>query len=218
MLHRGNIVNLAALVLLLQLALPVSGLGGQSPESAPGRTWAVVIGIAKYSKLPGGFQLQFPDQDARAFSSAIKAAGVPAQNVKTLIGSEATVDAIRSAIGSWLPRAASPNDTVYIFFSGHGYVERDFNESYLLAYDSDPQNIYSTAISAADIEYILDHRLKARHVLFLQDAERRDFFGNDETGRADSSTFASSFSHLASSRPGISLITASSPGEFSWEG
>ena len=37
--------------------------GAQQPAQGA-RTWAVVIGISKYQKLPGGQQLQFADRDA----------------------------------------------------------------------------------------------------------------------------------------------------------
>lgn len=207
-------LSLLGLSLCIGLLLPRAAF----PQQQTGQVWAVVIGIAHYPKLPGGFQLQFADADARAFAASIERSGVPAQNVKLLAGQDATSDAIRSALGTWLAKSAGPNDIVYIYFSGHGYVEREFNESYLLAVDSDLSDVYGSGISISSLEYLLDRRIKARRVLLMQDAERRDFFGNDQTGRGDSSTFISSFQHLASSRPGMSVIMASGPGEYSWEG
>src|SRR2546425_2947866 len=114
------------------------------------KTWAVVIGISKYQKLPGGQQLQFADRDATLFAETVEKKGVSPQNVRLLTSAEATTAAVKSAIGNWLARSASESDTVLIFFSGHGMVEREFGEAYLLGYDSDPKDPYATALSVTE--------------------------------------------------------------------
>ena len=44
----------------------VTALAQSSPSnSQTGETFALVIGISKYLRLPGGYQLQFADKDAR---------------------------------------------------------------------------------------------------------------------------------------------------------
>ena len=45
--------------------------------------------------------------------------------------------------------------TVIIFFSGHGLYEREFGEAYLLGYDSDPKDPYTTALSISEINQAL---------------------------------------------------------------
>jgi tetratricopeptide (TPR) repeat protein len=54
-------------------------------------------------------------------------------------------------------------------------------------------------------------------VLVIADAVRRDFF-DPETDPNSSKSFEQSFDQLAASRPGVSAILASGPGEFSREG
>src|SRR5438128_8657778 len=119
--------KLRSLVLVVALALTARA---QQPNQTP-KTWAVVVGVSKYQKLPGGQQLQFADRDAALFAEAIQKRGVSAQNIRLLTGGEATAAAIKSAVGSWLARSVSDSDTVLIFFSGHGLFEREFGESYL---------------------------------------------------------------------------------------
>ena len=190
----------------------------QAQTNQSERTFALVIGISKYARLPGGYQLQFADRDARMFADALRKSGANPDNVKLLVGPAATASAIKTALGTWLARSASPSDTVYLFFSGHGLVESEFKESYLLAYDSDPGNPYATAISIGEIGRALGHRLRARQVLILADAARRDFFNPDSDGASTTKLFTESFGEITTSRPGISVVLASGPGEFSREG
>ena len=190
--------------------------GAQQPVQGA-RTWAVVIGISKYQKLPGGQQLQFADRDAALFAEAIQKRGVSAQNVRLLTGGEATVAAIKSAVGTWLARSGSDSDTVLIFFSGHGLFEREFGESYLLGYDSDPKDPYGTALSVSELGQALARRVRSGRVLLIADAVRRDFF-DPESDPNSAKAFEQSFEQLTASRPGLSAIIASGPGEFSREG
>src|SRR5215208_5559696 len=133
--------------LLVALSLSASALAQAERASAQApKTWAVVIGISKYAKVPGGPQLQFADSDAASFAEAIKKGGVKPENVRLLTGGVATVASIKSAIGNWMARAAGESDTVLIFFSGHGIYEHEFGESYLLGYYSDPKDPSGSAL------------------------------------------------------------------------
>jgi tetratricopeptide (TPR) repeat protein/uncharacterized caspase-like protein len=203
--------------LLFVLALSASALAqADSPQAS--KTWAVVIGISKYAKLPGGQQLQFADNDAISFAETIKKGGVKPENVRLLTGADATVAAIKSAIGNWIARAAGESDTVLIFFSGHGLYEHEFGESYLLGYDSDPKDPYGSALSITEISQALGRRVNARQVVIIADAVRRDFFDPDAGGASKATAFTQAFNQLSSLRRGANAIIASGPGEFSREG
>src|SRR5215510_12215607 len=81
-----------------------------------GRTWAIVVGVSRYTEFPLSCQLQFAERDALAFSKALVELGVPGANIRTLIGRQATLSSLRSTLATWLSRSASPQDTVYLFF------------------------------------------------------------------------------------------------------
>src|SRR5467141_3602402 len=189
--------TVALLILLIALA---TAAGAQQPAQ---KTWAVIIGVSKYQKLPGGQQLQFADRDAASVAEALEKRGVSPLNVRLLIGADATTAAIKSAIGNWLARSASESDTVIIFFSGHGFIEREFGESYLLGYDADPKDSYGTALSVSELGQALSRRVRAARVLFIVDAVRRDFFDPDIDSNSAKS-FEQAFDQLTASRPGIS--------------
>jgi tetratricopeptide (TPR) repeat protein len=210
----------AALIVLSagQAAICQTDRNPPPPQSDSPQVLAVVVGIAKYPRLPGGQQLQFADRDAAAFASSLQTAGVSPKNIHLLTGADATTARIKSEIGGWLARSARAEDTVYIFFSGHAFVERDFGESYLLTYDSDPQNAYGSALSIGELEHAFVRRIKAGHVVVIGDAVRRDLFDPDAGGGSASEAFVKSFTSLAGSRKGLTALLASSPGEFSREG
>lgn len=218
MLKRSSRISLLVLAFCILIRIFSNEQTASANNLQDSRTWALVIGVSKYPKLPGGQQLQFADRDAEAFADALKKTGVPQDNIRLLTGQQATSSAIKSALGNWLARASSPDDKVYIFFSGHGLVEKEFGESYFLAFDSDIKDPYSTAISITEISNALSRRIKARQALIIADAVKRDLFPPDADGPADTNAFVKSFNQIAESRPGTSVILASSPGEFSREG
>src|SRR5690242_20739737 len=85
-------------------------------------SWAVVIGVSKYQNLEQVQWLKYADQDARSYADLLKSnyVGVPPENVKLLTNEEATTKDIKATLGSWLFEHSGPDDTVYIYFAGHG--------------------------------------------------------------------------------------------------
>jgi tetratricopeptide (TPR) repeat protein len=215
---KSSLILLAALSTVLALASSMFAQTDASPAAQSSKTWAVVIGISKYPKVPGGQQLQFAESDATAFAEAIKKGGVKPENMRLLTGTAATVGAIKSALGTWIAKAANESDTVLIFFSGHGVYEHEFGESYLLGYDSDPKDLFGSALSISDLTQALARRVNSRRVLIMTDAVRRDFFDPDAGGASKATAFVQAFNQLATLRAGFSAIMASGPGEFSREG
>ena len=62
------------------------------------RSYALVVGIGKYQKLPESGQLQFPERDAESIYSVLispEGGNFRAENVHRLIGSRATLANLR---------------------------------------------------------------------------------------------------------------------------
>src|ERR1043165_3513390 len=135
-------IPLALAFLLLTLALGVPAQT-PAPDASPRKTVAAAQ------------QLQSADRDALLIADSLKKAGVSADNLRVLVGQEATVAAIKSALGTWLARTAAEDDTVVIFFSGHGLFEQEFGTSYLLGADSDAKDPFATALSLNEINQAL---------------------------------------------------------------
>ncbi len=137
------------------------------------RTWAVVVGINNYQRVP---KLKYALNDARGFYDYLtKVANIPPENVVLLLDEKATLSSLRSALGTMLKRKASKDDTVIIFFAGHGATEKDALsldgdglEKYLLPYNADPNDLYATALPMREIGYIF-RRVESDRLIFLAD-------------------------------------------------
>ena len=149
----------------------------------PGKIWAAVIGISQYKTVNS---LQFADQDALAFYNyLLNQVGIPKENVFLLTNQQATLVNVRRTLGTELKRKASPQDTVIIYFAGHGAPETDATspdndgmEKYLVLYDSEPDDLYTTGMPMREVEIILQ-RLAAERIIFIADT----CFSGATTGR-----------------------------------
>jgi hypothetical protein len=100
-----------------------SSTPSQSPTPTLGDKWAVVIGISDYQGTAN--DLWDPDKDAMDMQQAlITQYGFPAGNIKMLLNSQATYQAILGAI-DWLAGVEHGDSTVVFLFSGHGYRAPD---------------------------------------------------------------------------------------------
>ena len=142
-----------------------------SPEA---KTFALIVGISKYEKLPQEVWPQFADADAKTFGQHLaspRGGAVPADQVVTLTNEEATTAAIRNAFQTALRQRAGKKDTVFILIAAHGLT--DSRGSYILSYDSDPQDLSTTAIPFDEIQKLVDDELAqvGRVVLFADVAK-----------------------------------------------
>jgi tetratricopeptide (TPR) repeat protein len=191
---------------------------GLAPDGK-GQLWAVVIGISSYKNVPAEGQLRFAHRDAEDLAAFLRSpggGGFPSNHIKLLLNQDATVSAIRTAIGTWLVRSTEPDDVVYIFFAGHGVVEGD-TDGYLLAHDSDPQDLYATALQVSELDRIITQRLHARVVVLMADACHAGQIGwtsRGETGRALVTKY---LDEVGKSGAGVVRLLASRANERSFE-
>jgi len=140
--------------------------------SAVSKRWALVIGVSTYKNIPPQSQLRYAHKDAEDFARFLRspqAGALAPTQVRLLTEQQATVGALRSALHEWLPAAAGPRDVVYIYFAGHGVIgER--NEPYLIAHDSDPQNLHATALPFRELNEAISRHIRAQAVVLIADA------------------------------------------------
>jgi tetratricopeptide (TPR) repeat protein len=192
---------------------------GVAPDGR-GKLWAVVIGVSNYKNLRPEEQLRFAHRDAEdlaAFLRSPNGGGFPSTQIKVLLNEEATIASIRTALGTWLPRSAEPNDVVYIFFAGHGVVEQG-SEGYLLASDSDPQNLYATALPITELDRIITERLRSRVAVVIADACHSGKIGLTSRGVAEDQILINRFlDEVGKSGTGSFRLLASRADERSYE-
>lgn len=191
---------------------------GLAPDGK-GQLWAVIIGISSYKNVPPEGQLRFAHRDAEdlaAFLRSPRGGGFPSNHIKLLLNQDATLSAIRTAIGTWLVRSAEPDDVIYIFFAGHGVVEGD-NDGYLLAHDSDPQNLYATALQVGELDRIITQRLHARIVVLMADACHAGQLGWASRGTTEPTLISNYLDEVGKSGAGVFRLLASRANERSFE-
>jgi hypothetical protein len=121
--------------------------------------YALIIGISHYSKVSKLSEV--PLKDAIKLHDALRDAkicGYSDSQVRLLTDDEATADNIRDGL-VWLAQHASQNATVFIYFSGHGWkIEKKGQEQYyLLACNSDLNDLQATAIAGDELTKLLNN-------------------------------------------------------------
>jgi hypothetical protein len=145
----------------------------------PKNRWAVVIGIGHYDRptIPG---LQYPVADADSFYQVlIEKANFKKENVLLLTDKtekRPTLRNIKWALGTFLARSAQRDDLVIIYYAGHGApevdprgTEPDGLAKYLIPSDTDPDDLYSTALPMDEVQTIFG-RIEAEQVVVFLDA------------------------------------------------
>ena len=136
-----------------------------------GKTYALLVGVSKYKKPE--LSLQFADADASIFSKLLESplgGGLPPDQVMLLTDENATTAAVRNGFQDFLKRRAGKSDTVILLIAGHGTVETPGSKgAFILTYDSDPQDLASTALPMAELSALFNEQLKkvGRVILFV---------------------------------------------------
>ena len=147
------------------------------------KTFALVVGISKYQKLPQDLWLQYADADAKAIGRHLaspRGGGVPADQMLLLTNEQATTATLRSAFQTFLKTRPGKDDTVYILIAGHGTV--DDGGAYILTWDSDPGNLAGTALPMAELHSMVEGALlKVGHVILMADVCRAATIAGQKT-------------------------------------
>jgi len=149
-----------------------------TPPPSPRASWAVIIGVGRYEnpKIPS---LRYAVADAEAVYDVLIASGYKKDNVLLLTDRaerKPTLRNMKYALGTFLARSAGKDDTVIVYFAGHGApeidprgVEKDGLAKYLIPSDADPDDLFSTALPMDDLQTIFD-RIEAERVVAFLDA------------------------------------------------
>ncbi|HEY9787739.1 MAG TPA: caspase family protein, partial [Candidatus Obscuribacterales bacterium] len=209
----------ASLTISIWMSVPaaVSQSDGTAALNRPiADKWALIIGISQF-KDPS-LNLRFPAKDAKDFRDfLLNKENFAQDHVKLLLNEQATRENILDQLGdSWLPRVAAPDDLVVIYVSSHGSpADMDIgNVNYLIAYDTNKDRLYSTAIAMQDLCRIIKARVHSDRTLIVLDAchsgaTAPDGKGLVRVGNVNAEEIAQGTGQL--------VISSSSPNQTSWE-
>ena len=181
-----------------------------------GQTYALLVGISKYAKPE--LSLQFANADASVFGKLLESplgGSVPSGNVLLLTDEKATTAAVRNGFQDFLKRRAGKNDTVVILIAGHGTVETPGSKNaFILTYDSDPQDLNSTALPMDELQSLFEEQLsKVGRVLLFVDVCKAGTIGT-----IHNTTVNSNVQQLGDIQGDLFGLLASRPREVSLEG
>ncbi len=167
--------QLAADIEAFQSIIPASREFGKTESSNTtntGKKWAIVVGISDYQHRGkwGLMNLRYASKDAMAMASYFRSpTGGRFDCVNLLLDTDATVQNIKLALREKL-REVQENDVVLIFWGGHGSPDpQEPKKLYLIAYDSDPEHMASTAYAMDEFQRDINN-LKANNIILLADA------------------------------------------------
>jgi tetratricopeptide (TPR) repeat protein len=200
----------------LEQALADQAAAATAAAQTGGQTYALLVGISKYAKPE--LSLQFANADASVFGKLLESplgGSVPDGNVLLLTDEKATTAAVRNGFQDFLKRRASKNDTVVILIAGHGTVEVPGSKNaFILTYDSDPQDLKSTALGMGELQSLFEEQLsKVGRVLLFVDVCKAGTIGT-----IHNTTVASNVQQLGDIQGDLFGLLASRPREVSLEG
>jgi tetratricopeptide (TPR) repeat protein len=202
----------------LSESLASTAAAAASAMPTGGKTYALLIGVSKYQRLPQEQWLQFADADATLFEKHVlsqRGGGLLPENVLKLTDERATTAALRNAFQTFLKGRATKKDTVLILIAGHGTVESPGSKgAYILTHDSDPQDLAGTALPMAEVQTLVNEQLsKVGRVAVFVDVCRA---GN--IGSIKNTTVNAVVERLGEAEGEILGLMASRPKELSYEG
>jgi hypothetical protein len=142
--------------------LPVTKTGARK------NAHAVVIGLERYrNELP---QASHAEQDARVVARYLSGTmGYEEGNIALLLNDRATKGDMEKYFETWLPNRVESNDTVFVYFSGHGAPNTKTGEAYLVPYDGDPLFLNNTGYPLSRLYQSLAD-LRAKEVVVVLDS------------------------------------------------
>ena len=190
------------------------------------RRWAVVIGVSNYqdTRIPS---LRYASTDAQAFYDwAVSPSGgkYAPSRVKLLVNKQATCKNIKDALFVWLKQALA-EDTVTIYFAGHGSPESPDSPKnlFLLPCDTQYDSIATTGFPMWDVETALKRYIKAKKVVVIADACHSGGVGQSfdiarRTNRGlKVNPISSGIQNLSQVGDGVCVISASDEKQYSQE-
>lgn len=203
------------LLLCVMNAWPAVALEDDAYNTPVADKWALIVGVSKFKDEK--LNLRWAAKDAQDFYQYLISKGQFApDHVKLLTDEQATEKEIVSELGGkWLPHVAAPDDLVVIFISSHGspaYMDTA-GVNYILAHDSDPDDLYTTALEMQDLVEVVSKRIHAARVILIVDACHS---GALEVGGKGLSRSNFDVNQLALGK-GRVVLSSSLPEEVSWE-
>ena len=192
-------------------AILASGTTAVSQDEPSGKQWALLIGCEKYELAP---PLRFTVNDVQQIANTLVERGgfapeciLQITDANSELAYQPRQKPVMSAVSDWLKRPAA-NDTILVYFSGHGFKEPD-GRMFLAPLDCDPRNAAATGIP---VEWFRDQLAACRanfKLLILDSCHAGSEKGEDDSFGIGSKDLGERFRDMA----GTVVTIASSTGD-----
>ncbi|MBP7861447.1 caspase family protein [bacterium] len=179
--------------------------------------WALIVGISNFQdkRIP---KLKYSAKDARDFRDfLVNECNFAPDHVRLLLNEKATERRVTSELGNkFLARVAKTGDLTVLYFSTHGSSSKaDIKgKNYLVAYDTDRDDLYATGIEMQKISDAISDRIDSGRVLLVLDA----CHSGATTGGAKAMNDPGNFDAEEIAQGSGKLVMCSSkPDQQSWE-
>lgn len=129
--------------------------------------YAVVVGIEKYRDVPG---VDYAQRDAQIMHAYLTGAmGFDPKNVVLLQNQGAALTDMATYLGPWLKDHVDEKSRIFIYYAGHGAVDPQTGEAYLIPYDGNPSYVQTKALSV-DSLYGFLAKLPSKNIIVALDS------------------------------------------------
>ena len=134
------------------------------------KSYAVVIGIDQYQNLTADRQLHNAVRDAKGVADVLHR-NYRFDRIYSLYNRDATKERILELLTEELPKGMGEEDSVFIFWAGHGNQEvtAGGDIGYLIPYDGSTDKIRKN-ITMTEIRDTISNKIPAKHVFYVMDA------------------------------------------------
>lgn len=138
-------------------------------------SYAILIGINEYEDSQNLSSLRYAEKDCRDLYQVLtdsKIGNFSVDDTKVLSGSEATLRNIEEALYTFIVKDRTPDDTVLVYFSGHGFLGGDQHLPYLGTHDVRVKELLRNPNLGLRMDRLHDEifmKSPAKQVLFILD-------------------------------------------------
>jgi len=186
------------------------------PAQFDGEKYALLIGVADYRLMR---PLSKSTVDATDLHGLLDQCGYAKANMRLLLDTHATKSSINEALDN-LARRTNDQDTVVLFFSGHGVQRVGGFEpgEYICPATADATSLHATAISNQELTLALG-AIRARRVVLFLDACHSGGVGEpkDPALAMQAGLSEETYTQLSAVGMGRVVIASCKPDEVSWE-
>ena len=139
----------------------------ESPRKKNGKRKALIIGISKYDHNNKFQDLEFCENNANEVYNILKDQGYDIPANAMLVGREEWSKMRDEIIKFFTDRTLKPEDTLFFYFSGHGYLDRNTGRTYLSTSEIHPERPQSRGIPFDELTTYLNLSCSERIIAVL---------------------------------------------------